>query len=306
MVFYICLLLVHTAAAQEYNWNGKRLNFTLKPDGSFQVTDKKAEKTWRWDRGDGIEGKSISKNKNGCTLRATRGNFSFEAEFEVGPDEDFILIRLSGDPKTKMDGLNYPGPMVSSMDSLVLPINEGLLIPPDDRMLEELKLSLSGNYPIYQGHNGVSMPWVGLTDFKSGLMILVDDSVDAEFEIKHTPGFSVGVKWLPIRQTLGETRKLRLVFPKEGGYVPMAKAYRSYLEERSEWVGLDEKVRRDARVRKLSGALNIWLWRTTGLDEAFEYVRDTVKLKECIVSFPFHAETSASTEEGGRLRCTVL
>jgi len=28
MDFYTCLLLVHTAVAQEYNWNGNRLNFT--------------------------------------------------------------------------------------------------------------------------------------------------------------------------------------------------------------------------------------------------------------------------------------
>ena len=288
---------------KQFNWKGKRLSLSIKPDGSFEVTDKLSGKTWQWKKLEGVEVRSITEKKDGFRLQLARGEFSLMAAFDINPEEDSISIRLSGEKDGRIESFKFPGLSISTADHLVLPMSEGLLIPPDDLFLSEtLKWKgLSGKFSISGYGNGISMPWVGFTDFKAGLMVLVEDSVDVRFEINQlSKGFSVGLIWLPIMGKFGKERVIRLIFPDKGGYVSMAKAYRDYLKEKGEWVSLEQKSIKNEKVRRLAGALDIWLRGLRKfnqphaqkdedtLEKIIDLLAEKIKPRRCLISLEFH------------------
>lgn len=291
--------------AKQFKWNGKRLMLFMNGDGSFEIIDKNTNKKWKWEKLEDFQVKSVIEKKNGFSLQISQGNNSFIADLVLNPNENKIKISLKGNSEYKVHPLKFPGRFVSSGDNLILPLNEGLIIPPGDSTTQKpFQIEkLFGKFNISGHVSGVSLPWIGLTDFKSGLMMLVEETSDVQFDVnKISDGFSSGIIWLPQMGKFGYERSLLLIFPDKGGYVPMAKIYREYLKEKGEWVSLEQKKVKNEKVGRLVGALDVWLTQSKTKDDrsynkklgdklrtTYKYLNEKVAPSGCLVSFGFHA-----------------
>ncbi|NOY81495.1 MAG: hypothetical protein GXP31_10885 [Kiritimatiellaeota bacterium] len=112
----------------------------------------------------------------------------------------------------------------------------------------------------------LSMPWWGVTDLEAGVMTLVETPYHAGYQlaVSDTPD---GERSLPVclwrltaKQDFGYTRKLTYRFFEHGGYVAMAKYFRRRMIAAGRFVTLAEKARRNPEVRKLRGAMDMYVF----------------------------------------------
>ena len=111
------------------------------------------------------------------------------------------------------------------------------------------------------------LPFIAITDLKTGegYGILADTPDDAVVGMLKTP---LGAKattcvpqvaWMPTLRHFGETpRAYRFVFVDKGGYVTVAKAFRSWAQKNGYLVTLRDKAWHNPNVNKLMGAADIW------------------------------------------------
>ena len=149
----------------------------------------------------------------------------------------------------------FPGPLTARHgQSWVLPLNEGLLVP------AELPPALKFNeWVLYSGH-GLCMPFVGLTDGRTSLLVLAETPDDAKVRLRTTETSALDVVWQPSKGAWRYERRLRLV-PVNGDYVAVAKAYRAYAETKGLVVTLKQKAAQAPQVDRLVGAVDLWYWK---------------------------------------------
>jgi hypothetical protein len=172
------------------------------------------------------------------------------------------FFSLNGDTYLK-DAIQFPGPILSTPEqNWVVPINEGLYIPSTDPFFK------TGDLVLYSGH-GLSMPFIGLTNGREGLLAISQTQNDAK--VRFLPPIAGKTsQWsfwcVPSRQSFGYERKIVLKIVPIGGYVGIAKAYRSYAKLQGLLVTLKEKQAANPNVDKLIGAVDLWWWqdRTSG------------------------------------------
>ena len=111
----------------------------------------------------------------------------------------------------------------------------------------------------------LDMPWVGLCDLKtgSGYAAIVDTPDDGI--VTCTPYAVAGrqlraprVLWVASMGQFSYARRLIYSFVPRGGYVALAKTYRSYVKEQGGLVTFSEKVRHNPNIAKLFGAPSVW------------------------------------------------
>ena len=114
---------------------------------------------------------------------------------------------------------------------------------------------------------GADLPFVAITDLKTGegYGILADTPDDAVLAMLKTP---LGAKsttcvpqvlWMPTRHHFGEKpRVYRFVFANKGGYVTIAKAFRTWAQKNGYFVTLREKAAHNPNVNKMMGAADVW------------------------------------------------
>ena len=105
-------------------------------------------------------------------------------------------------------------------------------------------------------------------------------------------GFTVGVIIQPEKGRFGYDRAIWIMLPAEGGYVPMAKTYRKYLQMKGEWASLRDKAKQNKKVEFMKGAADIWLRASTGegmgMNEAVDYVHNQLQPRRCFISLEYH------------------
>ena len=113
--------------------------------------------------------------------------------------------------------------------------------------------------------NRLDMPWIGLVDLERGfgyaLILETSDDCAVQLREESTPTGKTKapvVEWWAACRTFNYPRRLRLSFRSRGGYVALAKAYREYADEQGLLVKLAEKADRNANVRRLFGAPDVW------------------------------------------------
>ncbi|MBI5096024.1 MAG: hypothetical protein HZB26_26755 [Candidatus Hydrogenedentes bacterium] len=117
----------------------------------------------------------------------------------------------------------------------------------------------------YQAVCGLDMPWVGICDLAKGfgysLILESPEDADLAFESCRMDGRALAVPrivWLGSMRKAAYPRSMRYHFTVEGGYVALAKDYRAYAKEHGLLVTLEEKAKKNPRVKRLYGAADVW------------------------------------------------
>jgi hypothetical protein len=183
------------------------------------------------------------------------------------------FVDVSGDPDTSVNQLTYPLPFIrtGSSDRLVVPQAEGILYEVDDLQLTE---RYNGYYVTYNCI-GLTMPFFGGVnlDSGSGYLCIFETPDDTAMELvraKDASGTTVIVPRPILRAskgTLRYARRLRYMFSASGGYVALAKYYRSIAKTQGLFRSLREKLLENPDLDKLIGAAMTWhpVWKTKGI-----------------------------------------
>lgn len=155
--------------------------------------------------------------------------------------------------------LGFPHPFVTDQGTwLILPMNEGISYPVDDRSLPPAW------HCLYGGH-GLCMAWWGVTDGRKGLMGIVGTPDDAAVHMTRVDGrLCLAPQWEPQRGQFGPVRRIRYVLVEEGGYTGMCKRYRRHAHETGLLKTLAQKRAESPNVDQLVGAVNVWCFAKDG------------------------------------------
>ena len=141
-------------------------------------------------------------------------------------------------------------------DWVVLPMNEGIRFPVEDRTIDGWSL-------ITYGGHGLCMPWSGVLNAHSGAgaMTIIETPDDADVHFHQVDGcLTFQPRWEASRKAFAYQRKIRLVAFDKGGFVAMAKRYRAYAKGNGLFKTLAEKRKTNPNVDRLIGAVNVWNW----------------------------------------------
>ncbi len=184
-------------------------------------------------------------------LRATTGQ-KLTAWIRLEPAVAEFTVEVSG-PGSLTAGLAFPHPFLSHPgEYLVVPMNEGISYPVEDRSIDPFKL-------IAYGGHGICMAFWGVTDGERGHMAILETPDDASIRIERQDGLlGIAPQWDGQRGQFGYARRLRYVFFDHGGHVAMAKRYRVYAQSIGRFKTLEQKRRENPNVDLLVGAVNVW------------------------------------------------
>ncbi len=149
----------------------------------------------------------------------------------------------------------FPHPFASQAgDYLVIPMNEGISYPVEDKSIDPFRL-------IAYGGHGICMAFWGATDGVRGHGVIIETPDDASIRIDRLDGkLTVAPEWDAQRGAFGYARRLRYVFFDQGGHVAIAKRYRAYAEKLGLLKTLAQKRKENPNVDLLIGAVNVWCW----------------------------------------------
>jgi len=230
-------------------------------DGTLAVTDRRAGRTWRQAPfGAGLVVKDARQTgvmSARLTLWDAVNDLTLHATVALAASAPELTVTLAGDGPVQ-EPVAFPPPFVTGKGTaLVVPLNEGILYPVDDATIPPMSLVT------YSGH-GLCMPWVGVTDTKTGagVMAILRTPDDAHVEITRRTGGDLFAQpaWEATRGRFGYARSLVYVFFPSGGYVAQAKRYRAYAKSTGLFKTLAQKRRENPNVDKLIGAVNVWNW----------------------------------------------
>jgi hypothetical protein len=151
--------------------------------------------------------------------------------------------------------VRYPYPFVSEpADRLVVPMNEGISFPVEDKSIETFRL-------IAYGGHGICMAFWGVTDDRQGHGVIIETPDDAAIHlVRLDDRLAIAPEWNAQKGQFGYARRLRYVFFDRGGHVAIAKRYREYAQQTGLLKTLAEKRGENSNVDLLVGAANIWNW----------------------------------------------
>ena len=158
------------------------------------------------------------------------------------------------------EALPFPHPFASHPgEYLVVPMNEGISYPVEDKSIEPF------NLVAYGGH-GICMAFWGVTDGERGHMAIIETPDDASIRMARQNGLlTIAPQWDAQHGQFGYARRLRYVFFDHGGHVAMAKRYRAYAQKIGRFKTLEQKRAENPNVDLLVGAVNVWCWDPDGV-----------------------------------------
>jgi len=216
------------------------------------------------------------------------------ATLSLGEDKPVFECIISTNTAGAMRAdLAFPPPLRNEPgDWLVIPLNEGILYPVDEADVAPPK-----RLPAYAGQQ-VSMPWFGVTDMKRGVATLVatPDDMAMTFGRDEAGRLYVSPVWAPSRGGLRYSRHIFYALFDTGGYVALAKAYRTRLASQGRLKSLKRKLEENPTVDRFIGAPDVW---TSGLDpvEVAKGLREggVERLLFCFHGGPIGKDAAAAT-----------
>ena len=230
-------------------------------DATLSVIDKRTGKGWQQ--------RSLAE---GAILRSAKVADGIEMtllDAPSGMDVQTVLQLESDHPEFTVtlwsqgdleQPVRFPHPFVTEPGTyLVVPMNEGISYPVEDKTIDTMRL-------IAYGGHGICMAFWGVTDGQKGHMAIIETPDDASIQIRRLDGkLCIAPEWDSQKQRFGYSRKLRYVFFDKGGHVAICKRYRQHAKAIGKLKTLEEKRRENPNVDLLIGAVNIWCWERDAL-----------------------------------------
>jgi hypothetical protein len=226
-------------------------------NGTLSVLDRRTGRLWTQRAGGAevavTEARSES-NEIDLGLRHVPSGLALKARILIEaakPEFTFSLVGEGALPGP----VRYPYPFVSEpADRLVVPMNEGISFPVEDKSIENFRL-------IAYGGHGICMAFWGVTDDRQGHGVIIETPDDAAIHlVRMDDRLAVAPEWDAQKGQFGYARRLRYVFFDVGGHVAIAKRYREYARQIGLLKTLAEKRAENPNVDLLVGAANIWNW----------------------------------------------
>ena len=214
---------------------------------------------------------------------ATAGNFTATLQIIV-PDSAWEVQVTStvSNLSTAIGGFDF-------IEPFTLTTSTGNLVAPDycDGHIYPTTIA---SWPIWSldsfGISELDMPWIGVCDTSSGLgySVIAVTPFDALFQCVKFNGYRAPqIHWMPQLGAYGYPRQINYEFTPNGGYVALAKAYRSYVHAQGGLVTLDTKAQTNPNITKLFGAPLVWDYfdylnpqaaKAAGVDKMLHHVSD--------------------------------
>ncbi len=298
----------------------KRMQVTIEPDEwRFSFLDKQSGVTWRTFKGnERLHVVAVGPAwREGAVFEALAlpSQLPVELRVELGAGWPWVSLTTSAEPDAEVSWelatvppLVAPGPG----SELVVPLNEGVLLPADDP-------SLPTYWQAFYCGQQLSMPWLGVMASPVGAAVLVmaadDVSADDAYSLtgwRDRPEAQCGTSelwWQPQRGRWGYDRKAQWQFAPQGGYAALAKAYWGHIEWHGKGRPLYQKLD-DKRLGLSESRLRapvLWLFLRPSdakqKQEALEWLADR-GVKRLLVEFdssPDNGPDKALLERGGAL-----
>jgi len=225
-------------------------------DATLSVLDKRTRQTWTQKASSADMVVLSAKSADGLEMKMLHVPSSLEVKavirLEANAPELVLSVSAEGELARPMA---FPHPFVTDPGTyLVVPMNEGISYPVDDKSISPMRLVA------YGGH-GICMAFWGTTDGGKGHMAIIETPDDCTINIRRADqNLCIGPEWDPQKGKFGYERKLRYVFLEAGGHVAMCKRYRSYAQKAGLLKTLDQKRKENPNVDLLIGAVNVWCW----------------------------------------------
>jgi len=261
--------LIKTGTVPELNSapvtiKGANLTMRISPDGSILASPKEG-KPWKYSA---IQPEYLAKSLKAIDSHtalfevldiANELTVSLQFMVDAQKPEASILYQATGPMETN---ISLPGSLVTRPGQwLILPMNEGIRFPVESD-------AIAGWSLVTYGGHGLCMPWTGVVDPETGqsAMTILQTPDDADMEFKKQDGLlTFQPRWEPSHQRLGYYRRMLLSYIDKGGFVAMAKRYRSYAKTNGLFKTLATKKAENPNVDRLIGAVNIWNWDMDGV-----------------------------------------
>ena len=225
-------------------------------DDTFSITDKRTGRVWNGT--DGWEAFGMEQREsNSFDIYHLERLKRYRISLVLDADAPEFTIRIESEGPMD-DNLDFPPPLTSKPgDRLIIPMNEGIGFPVEERDIRARRL-------IAYGGHGICMAFWGHFEDATGagMVAIIETADDASIEIIPNKEnlLQVGASWEPSKREFRYPRQLRYVFFDKGGHVAACKRYRQHAQETGLLVTFTEKVKRNPNIDKLLGAANIWCW----------------------------------------------
>jgi hypothetical protein len=258
---FLCCLC--RGAQQKFTVDNAVISVTLDTDdATLSVTDKRTGKIWR--QKPITKGKIIqsASTRYGIEMTWRQPGLGMDIKTSLLLDKNLpeFTFELSAEGELKRS-LKFPNPFVTESGTyLVVPMNEGISYPVEDKTINPMRL-------ITYGGHGICMPFWGVTDGRQGHMVIIETPDDGAVRIQRTDEkLCIAPEWDSQKGRFGYTRRLRYVFFDKGGHVAICKRYRSYAEKAGLLKTLEQKRKENPNVDLLIGAVNVWCWEKNALN----------------------------------------
>lgn len=226
-------------------------------NAAFSVVDRRTGRMWQQQplQSDILVMSARSAGKQiQLDLMDVASSIDLKANLKLDSDHPELTVELSGSGEMSAP-LRFPHAFASEPgDHLVVPMNEGISYPVEDKSIEPFRL-------IAYGGHGICMAFWGVTDNRQGYASILETPDDAAIRVLRVGGrLAIAPEWDPQKKAFGYARRLRYVFFDQGGHVAIAKRYREHARQIGLLKTLQEKRRENADVDLLIGAVNVWNW----------------------------------------------
>ena len=242
------------------------LRATLDPQSaSITVQDKRISHTWSPSSGgifgeDGFQGTAaVHAPAPGVAFNCVVEGHEFSVTVTMPADAADLIVETDGQER------DVPCKTFPSMPPLLGDVpRAGIVLA--DYSNGHLYTS-DGPPPPRRGFSAgrLDMPWIGVFDMARGFgyALIIDTADDGHVELQESAAgdgkaYIPQVFWQPSKGSLRYRRRLIYRFVPSGGYVALAKAYREHARQQGLLVTLGEKAKKNANVRRLFGAPDVW------------------------------------------------
>jgi hypothetical protein len=227
------------------------------PEATLSVLDRRTSRLWRQQPTDAdtiITDASAGTNQFNITLVHVPSGLELTGTVKLDAARPEFTLEVAG-KGTLAEPLRFPYPFGSEPgDRLIVPLNEGIAYPAEDKSIEPFRL-------IAYGGHGICMAFWGVTDDAQGQAAIIETPDDAAIRSHQIDGrLAIAPEWDPQRGQFAYARRLRYIFFDHGGHVAIAKRYREYSRQAGRLRTLAEKRRVNPNVDLLVGAVNVWHW----------------------------------------------